>query len=128
MKSFAVLGLSLSLLYTQLDDLRSSSGPLASAFDHLDAVQESRDHRIREYARLMRTSDLLWIGARTTPDPFAVQALADSLAGTDLPVLVKNPVSPDVELWLGAIERLHAAGVRKIAAIHRGFSTPYQTR
>jgi chorismate mutase len=67
--------------------------------------------------------DILWIGARTTPNPFAVQALADILKGTDLPVLVKNPISPDLELWIGAIERLYDAGIRKIGAIHRGFST-----
>ena len=67
--------------------------------------------------------DVLWIGARTTPNPFAVQALADALKGTDIPVFVKNPISPDIGLWLGAIERLYNAGLRKIGAIHRGFST-----
>jgi chorismate mutase len=68
--------------------------------------------------------DVLWIGARTTPNPFAVQALADILKDTDLPVFVKNPISPDLELWIGAIERLYNAGIKKIGAIHRGFSTP----
>ena len=67
--------------------------------------------------------DILWIGARTTVNPFSVQALADRLRGVDLPVLVKNPVNPDLELWMGAIERLRRAGVTKITAIHRGFST-----
>lgn len=67
--------------------------------------------------------DLLWLGARTTANPFAVQQIADALAGRDVPVLVKNPVSPDLELWIGAIERLYNAGLRRIAAGHRGFST-----
>lgn len=71
--------------------------------------------------------DILWIGARTTVNPFSVQALADRLRGVDLPVLVKNPVNPDLELWLGAIERLRRAGVTKISAIHRGFSTARET-
>lgn len=67
--------------------------------------------------------DLLWIGARTTANPFAMQALADSLKGTDIPVLVKNPVNPDLELWIGAMERINQAGLKRIAAIHRGFSS-----
>lgn len=71
--------------------------------------------------------DVLWIGARTTVNPFSVQALADRLRGVDLPVMVKNPVNPDLELWLGAIERLRRAGVTKIVAIHRGFSTARET-
>jgi chorismate mutase len=65
--------------------------------------------------------DALWIGARTTTNPFAVQQIADALRGVNLPVLVKNPVSPDVELWLGAIERLQNAGIQQIMAVHRGF-------
>ncbi|MDR1491306.1 MAG: hypothetical protein LBT05_01075 [Planctomycetaceae bacterium] len=65
--------------------------------------------------------DVLWIGARTTVNPFAVQEIADSLQGTDIPVLVKNPVNPDIELWIGAIQRLYRAGVRRIGAVHRGF-------
>ncbi|MBI5396504.1 MAG: bifunctional 3-deoxy-7-phosphoheptulonate synthase/chorismate mutase type II [Verrucomicrobia bacterium] len=71
--------------------------------------------------------DVLWIGARTTVNPFSVQALADRLRGVDLPVMVKNPVNPDLELWMGAIERLRRAGVTKIIAIHRGFSTARET-
>jgi chorismate mutase len=67
--------------------------------------------------------DVLWIGARTTVNPFAVQELADALAGTGKPVMVKNPVNPDLALWIGAIERLERAGITDIAAIHRGFST-----
>jgi len=67
--------------------------------------------------------DVLWIGARTTVNPFAVQELADALAGTGVPVMVKNPVNPDVALWAGALERLARAGITDLAAIHRGFST-----
>ncbi len=67
--------------------------------------------------------DILWVGARTTANPFAVQEIADALKGVDLPVLVKNPVNPDLELWIGALERINQAGIKKLAAIHRGFST-----
>ena len=81
-------------------------------------VEEALKHEI----------DVLWIGARTTVNPFAVQELADALAGTGVPVMVKNPVNPDLALWIGAIERLERAGLRDIAAIHRGFSTFAPTR
>lgn len=67
--------------------------------------------------------DFLWVGARTTVNPFSVQEVADALKGVDIPVLVKNPINPDVELWLGALERLNKAGITKLAAIHRGFSS-----
>ncbi|MBA3828426.1 MAG: bifunctional 3-deoxy-7-phosphoheptulonate synthase/chorismate mutase type II [Taibaiella sp.] len=67
--------------------------------------------------------DVLWIGARTTVNPFQVQRLADALRGVNIPVMVKNPVTPDADLWLGAIERMEQAGIKDIAAIHRGFST-----
>lgn len=67
--------------------------------------------------------DILWIGARTTANPFSVQEIADALKGTDVPVMIKNPVNPDVQLWIGAIERIHRAGITKLAAIHRGFSS-----
>lgn len=67
--------------------------------------------------------NLLWIGARTTTDPFAVQAIADALKGTSIPILVKNPLSTDIDLWSGAVERLSNAGVASIGLIHRGFST-----
>ena len=67
--------------------------------------------------------DILWIGARTTVNPFQVQEIADALKGVDVPVLVKNPVNAELGLWLGAIERLYQAGIKKLAAIHRGFST-----
>ena len=67
--------------------------------------------------------DVLWVGARTTTNPFAVQEIADALRGADVPVLVKNPVNPDLELWVGALERLGNAGVTRLGAIHRGFSS-----
>ena len=67
--------------------------------------------------------DLIWIGARTTANPFLVQEIADALEGKDIPVLVKNPVSPDLDLWVGALERLNRAGVKKLGVIHRGFTT-----
>ncbi len=66
--------------------------------------------------------DILWIGARTSVNPFMVQEIAEALRGVDIPLLIKNPVNPDLELWIGAIERLYKAGINKIAAIHRGFS------
>ncbi len=67
--------------------------------------------------------DVLWVGARTTANPFAMQELADSLRGVDVPVLVKNPVNPDIELWIGALERINGAGIKRLGAIHRGFSS-----
>lgn len=67
--------------------------------------------------------DILWIGARTTANPFAMQELADSMKGVDVPVLVKNPVNPDLELWIGALERINGAGITRLGAIHRGFSS-----
>jgi chorismate mutase len=72
---------------------------------------------------LQHDVDVLWIGARTTVNPFSVQELADALRGTDIPVLVKNPINPDLELWSGALERLQKAGVKDIGMIHRGFSS-----
>lgn len=66
--------------------------------------------------------DILWIGARTTVNPFSVQEVADALRGVDIPVMVKNPINPDLQLWMGSMERLNAVGITKIAAIHRGFS------
>ncbi len=75
------------------------------------------------YEALKAGIDILWIGARTSANPFAVQEIADALRGVDVPVLVKNPVNPDLELWIGAIERLYLAGVTRLAAGHRGFST-----
>ena len=81
-------------------------------------------------AALKAGVDMLWIGARTTPNPFSVQAIADALQGVDIPVFVKNPVNPDLQLWIGALERMYAAGLKRVAAIHRGFHwferTPYR--
>ncbi len=67
--------------------------------------------------------DVLWIGARTTVNPFSIQEIADALKGVDIPVFVKNPITPDINLWVGALERINAAGIDKLAAIHRGFSS-----
>ncbi|MEE1943755.1 chorismate mutase [Pedobacter sp. KR3-3] len=67
--------------------------------------------------------DILWIGARSTVNPFTVQEIADALQGVDIPVLVKNPVNPDLQLWIGALERINKAGITKLGAIHRGFSS-----
>lgn len=85
------------------------------------SVEVANAHHV--YEALKFGVDMLWIGARTTANPFAVQEVADALAGVDIPVLIKNPVNPDLELWIGAIERVNRAGVKKIGAIHRGFST-----
>jgi chorismate mutase len=71
--------------------------------------------------------DILWLGARTTVNPFSVQEVADALQGIDIPVMIKNPINPDLELWIGAIERIYNAGITRIAAIHRGFSTHQKT-
>lgn len=67
--------------------------------------------------------DVLWIGARTTVNPFSVQEVADALRGADVPVLIKNPINPDLELWTGAVERVAKAGIKQIGLIHRGFSS-----
>jgi chorismate mutase len=71
--------------------------------------------------------DVLWIGARTTVNPFLVQEIADALSGIEIPVLIKNPINPELELWIGAIERIQRAGIKRIAAVHRGFSTYEKT-
>lgn len=68
-------------------------------------------------------TDIIWIGARTTANPFSVQEMADALTGLQLPVLIKNPVNPDLELWTGAVERVLKAGIEKVALVHRGFSS-----
>ncbi|MBC5775405.1 bifunctional 3-deoxy-7-phosphoheptulonate synthase/chorismate mutase type II [Pontibacter sp. KCTC 32443] len=72
---------------------------------------------------LKQEIDVLWIGARTTVNPFAVQEIADALQGANVPVMVKNPVNPDLALWIGALERVYNAGITDVAAIHRGFSS-----
>ncbi len=75
------------------------------------------------YEALKHNVDVLWIGARTTVNPFAVQEIADVLQGVDIPIFVKNPINPDLELWIGALERINKAGITKLGAIHRGFSS-----
>ena len=80
----------------------------------------TRDH---VFEALKAGIDILWIGARTVVNPFAVQEIADALQGANIPVLIKNPVNPDLELWIGAIERIYRAGIRRIGVIHRGFSS-----
>jgi chorismate mutase len=79
-----------------------------------------RDH---VFEALKAGIDILWIGARTSANPFAMQEIADALKGADIPVLIKNPVNPDLELWIGAVERIYNAGLRRIGVIHRGFSS-----
>jgi chorismate mutase len=74
-------------------------------------------------AALKAGTDVLWLGARTTVNPFQVQQIADAIKGTNIPVMVKNPVNPDVDLWEGAIERIQRAGASEVVAIHRGFSS-----
>ena len=75
------------------------------------------------YEALKHGIDMLWIGARTTANPFAVQEIADTLQGVDMPIFVKNPVNADLELWVGAFERLNNAGITRLGAIHRGYLT-----
>jgi len=72
--------------------------------------------------------DILWIGARTTVNPFSVQEIADALKGVDIPVMIKNPLHPDLQLWLGAIERVNNAGIKKLIAVHRGFFSSPKTK
>ena len=97
-----------------LKEVRAQTGMLVATEvatpQHVKAVLEAK-------------IDVLWIGARTSANPFAVQDIADALQGVDIPVLVKNPVNPDLELWIGALERLRNAGITRLGAIHRGFSS-----
>jgi chorismate mutase len=79
------------------------------------------------YEALKYGIDMLWIGARTSVNPFTVQEIANALNGVDVMVLVKNPINPDIELWQGAIERIAKAGIKRIGAIHRGFSSYEKT-
>lgn len=89
-------------------------------------VEVANAHHVE--AALKYGVDVLWIGARTTVNPFSVQEIADALKGVDVPVLVKNPVHPDLQLWAGALERVNKAGIKKLAAIHRGFHSGVKTR
>ncbi len=80
------------------------------------------------YEAIKHGVDMLWIGARTTVNPFTIQEIAEALSGVDIPIFVKNPVNPDVELWIGSIERLQKVGITHIAAVHRGFSSYKENR
>jgi chorismate mutase len=94
----------------------------------LTTVEVASPQHVRE--ALDYGVDILWIGARTVVNPFSVQEICDQLAGTDIPVMVKNPLNPDIRIWIGAIERLNQAGINRIIAVHRGFSffnrTPFR--
>lgn len=94
----------------------------------LTAVEVANTEHLEE--ALKKEVDVLWIGARTTVNPFYVQEIANALKGVDIPVMIKNPVIPDLNLWLGALERFNRAGITKLIAVHRGFSsfekTPYR--
>ena len=79
-------------------------------------------HQYHVFEALKYGVDILWIGARTAANPSSMQEIADALKGVDIPILIKNPVNPDLELWIGAVERIYNAGIRKIGVIHRGFS------
>ncbi|MBM3420640.1 MAG: 3-deoxy-7-phosphoheptulonate synthase [Bacteroidetes bacterium] len=85
------------------------------------AIEVANAHHV--YEALKYDIDIVWVGARTTANPFAVQEVAEALKGVDIPVFVKNPVNPDFDLWLGAFERLNRMGIRQLGAIHRGFSS-----
>jgi len=85
------------------------------------AVEVANAHHV--YEALKYGIDVLWIGARTSVNPFSVKEIAGALAGVDIPVLVKNPVNPDINSWIGALERIAQAGIKRLAAVHRGFST-----
>jgi len=101
-----------------LVSMREETGlPITVEVAKANHVEACLEHRI----------DVLWIGARTTVNPFAVQEIADALKGVDIPVLVKNPINPDLALWLGGVERLQKAGIKEIGAIHRGFSNLGET-
>ena len=84
------------------------------------AVEVANTHHVQE--ALKHGVDILWIGARTSANPFSIQEIADALRGAQVSVFVKNPTNPDLQLWIGALERLHQAGITRLGAIHRGFS------
>ncbi len=88
----------------------------------LTAIEVATPEHVKLCRQNPESVDIVWIGARTTASPFSVQELANALEGFDLPVMIKNPINPDLSLWIGAIERISNAGIKKIAAIHRGFS------
>ncbi len=99
---------------TWLENAKAETGlPTTVEVATAEHVQLALKHKV----------DILWIGARTTVNPFSVQEVADALNGVDIPVLIKNPINPDLELWSGAIERMQKAGLQNIGLIHRGFSS-----
>lgn len=114
----------------------SFEGKGAEAFEWIKAVKKETGIAVAievatpAHVHLACEADIevLWIGARTTVNPFTVQEIADSLKGIDKIVLVKNPINPDLALWIGALERVHRAGIRKLGAIHRGFSSFQKSR
>lgn len=85
-------------------------------------------NREHVFEALKHEIDVLWLGARTTVNPFSVQEIADAIEGVDIPVMIKNPINPDLNLWIGAIERIYKAGIRKIGVVHRGFSSYGQSK
>lgn len=106
------------------------NGVGVKALKWLQRVQEEHNLRVTVEvaspkhleACLKHGVDVIWIGARTVSNPFSVEELSEALRGVDIPVLIKNPLSPDIDLWQGAVERIYSVGVRRIAAVHRGFS------
>lgn len=91
----------------------------------LTAVEVASTNHIEEC--LKNNVDILWLGARTVVNPFSVQEISEALKGVDIPVMIKNPINPDIKLWIGAIERINHAGIKKITAIHRGFYSSEKT-
>jgi chorismate mutase len=94
---------------------------------HLPTTTEVANAKHVEQA-LKAGIDVLWLGARTTVNPFSVQEIADAVKGSNIPVMIKNPINPDLQLWVGAIERIADAGINDISAIHRGFSSFEKTK
>ena len=142
-----VLGIAKSLQGKQVDLMRagiwkprtrpnSFEGIGEDGLKWLKAAKEQYGHKIgTEVANPQHVElalkygvDVLWLGARTSVNPFSVQEIADSLKGVDIPVMVKNPINPDTQLWIGALERIRGAGITKLAAIHRGCSTYQKIR
>lgn len=90
-------------------------------FGFMTAVEVANAQHVKDC--LEYGVDILWIGARTAVNPFSVQEIADAVKGSDIPIFIKNPINPDLQLWIGALERINQAGITKLAAIHRGFSS-----
>ncbi len=90
-------------------------------YNFLTAIEVATSYHVE--TALKNNVDILWLGARTTVNPFAVSEIANALKGVDIPIMIKNPINPDLSLWIGAIERITKKGINKVVAIHRGFST-----